>query len=145
MKVIAKNKKVEHDNEIIKKYEAGIVLTGAEIKSLRLQAPSLKGSFAYVRDSEIFLVNAHIPEYKFSSKYSLENSEPTRSRKLLLHKNEIRRINQIIKEQKLILLPLKIYWTSNSLVKVEIALAKPLKKYDLREKLKAESIKRDKW
>ncbi len=145
MKIIATNKKAFHDNEIIKTYEAGIILTGSEIKSIREQTPSIKGAFAIIRNNEIFLLNANIPEYKHASTYSKQNYDPTGSRKLLLHKKEIRKISQLVNEQRLILFPTKIYWSDKSLVKVEIAAGKPLKKYDLREKSKEKAIRRNKW
>ncbi len=145
MKVIAANKKALHDNEVIKTYEAGIVLSGSEIKSIRQQTPSIKGSFAVIRNKEVYLINANIPEYKHASTYSKENYDPANSRKLLLHKKEIKKLMQLVNEQRLILFPIKLYWNQKSLVKVELAAGKPLKKYDQREKSKEKAIRRNKW
>ncbi len=143
MKLISSNKKAFHDYEIIKKYEAGISFFGSEIKSIRNSSPTMTGSFVIFNKGEAFLINLNIPDYKFSPKYL--KHDPTRSRRLLLHKREIRKINQQVNEKRLVVIPLKLYWTSNSLIKVEIATARPLKKYDLREKSKEKSIKRNQW
>ena len=145
MKVITNNKKAFHDYEILKKYEAGISLNGSEVKSIRNNNPSIVGSFVNIKNGEAFLINMNIPEYQMASNYSRENSEPTRTRKLLLNKKEIKKLNRDIKEKRLIVIPLKVYWNKNSLVKIEIATARPLKKHDLREKEKEKAIKRNQW
>ncbi len=143
MKVIASNRKAHHDYEIIKKYEAGISLLGSEVKSIRNNSINLTGSFVVIRNNlEAEIINLDIPEYKQQAHYF--KHDVYRSKKLLLHKKQIRKINQIVKEQKLVIVPLKVYW-ENSWVKVEIGLAKPLKKYDKREKEKERAIKKKLW
>ena len=107
MKIITKNKKAFHDYEIIKSYEAGISLLGSEVKSLRENNATLIGAFGQVKNNEIFLINFNISEY--SNAASSFKHANDRKKRLLLHKKEIRRINQIIKERKLILVPLKVY------------------------------------
>jgi len=107
MKLIASNKKAYHDYEIIKKYEAGISFYGSEIKSIRNSSPSMIGSFVTVNKKGATLINLNVPDYKYSPQYL--KHDPTRSRRLLLHKRELRRIKQQVDEKKLIVVPLKLY------------------------------------
>ncbi|MGH2575790.1 MAG: SsrA-binding protein SmpB [Ignavibacteria bacterium] len=137
-RVITLNKKAFHDYEISNKYEAGIVLAGTEVKSLRGQKANIQDAYAKVKDLEIWLVNSHIPIYKHGN---ITNHEPLRERKLLLHRNEIKKINTKLKDKGYTLIPLKLYFTGQK-VKVELALARGKKFYDKRESIKKEEVKR---
>ena len=130
-KLIAQNKKARHDYTIVDTYECGVVLTGTEVKSLRLGRASLVDGFATIDDGEVFLHNVHIPEYAFGS---WTNHTPRRVRKLLLHKAEILRLIGRTKESGLTLVPLSIYFSEGK-VKVEIALARGKKTWDKRQDL----------
>jgi SsrA-binding protein len=138
-KVIASNRKARHDYAILDTYEAGIMLQGTEVKSLRLGRASLVDSFATVDDGEIFLRNLHIPEY---TQGSWTNHEPRRTRKLLLHKAEIERLIGKTREGGLTLVPLRMYF-SDGKVKVELALAKGKKSYDKRNDLAKRDAQRE--
>ena len=130
-KVIVSNRKARHDYSILDTYEAGIMLQGTEVKSLRLGRASLVDSFATVDDGEIFLRNLHIPEYTMGS---WTNHAPRRTRKLLLHRSEIERLIGKTREGGLTLVPLSMYF-SDGKVKVELALAKGKKTWDKRQDL----------
>ncbi|MFY9807387.1 MAG: SsrA-binding protein SmpB [Pseudonocardiaceae bacterium] len=134
-KVIASNRRARHDYEIMDTYEAGIVLTGTEVKSLRAGRASLTDAFASVDDGEVWLRNLHIAEY---SQGSWTNHEPRRTRKLLLHRKEIERLIGKTRESGLALVPLSMYF-SDGKVKVEIALGRGKRAYDKR----ADMAKRD--
>ncbi|NSL53152.1 SsrA-binding protein SmpB [Calidifontibacillus erzurumensis] len=138
-KVIAQNKKAYHDYFIEDTYEAGIVLQGTEIKSIRAGRVNLKDSFAKIQKGEVFLHNMHISPYEQGNRY---NHDPLRTRKLLLHKREIQKLIGITKEQGYSLIPLKIY-LKNGYAKVLIGLAKGKKKYDKREDMKRKEAKRE--
>jgi SsrA-binding protein len=130
-KLIASNKKARHDYTILDVYEAGVVLTGTEVKSLRAGHASLTDAFAQIDDGEVFLHNAHIPEYELGT---WTNHEPRRRRKLLLHRMQIQRLTGKLKQSGLTLVPLRLYFTEGK-VKVEIALAQGRKTYDKRQAL----------
>jgi SsrA-binding protein len=130
-KLIAQNRKARHDYSIVDVYEAGVMLKGTEVKSLRLGRASLVDGFATIDDGEVYLHNVHIPEYAFGS---WTNHTPRRVRKLLLHKGEILRLIGKIKESGLTLVPLSLYFVEGK-VKVELALAKGKKTYDKRQDL----------
>jgi SsrA-binding protein len=130
-KIIASNRKARHDYSIVDVYEAGVMLKGTEVKSLRLGRASLLDGFATIDDGEIFLRNVHIPEYEQGS---WTNHEPRRVRKLLLHKEEITRLIGKTKESGLTLVPLSIYFSAGK-VKVELALARGKRSYDKRQDL----------
>jgi SsrA-binding protein len=130
-KMIAQNRKARHDYAILDTYECGIVLTGTEVKSLRLGRASLVDGFATIDDGEVFLRNVHIPEY---TEGSWTNHEPRRTRKLLLHKGEILRLVGKTKESGLTLVPTALYFSAGK-VKVEIALARGKRSYDKRQDL----------
>lgn len=139
-KTIAQNKKASHDYFIEETYEAGIVLQGTEIKSLRNGRVNLKDSHARIdRKGEVQLVNLHIAEYEQGNRF---NHDPTRSRKLLLHRKEIDKLIGLTQQQGYALVPLKIY-IKNGYAKVLIGLGKGKKKYDKREDLKKKQMKRD--
>ena len=135
VKQIAQNRKAYHDYFILEKYEAGIELFGTEVKSLRLVAVNLKDSFCSVKDGEMFAYGIHISPYE---KGNIFNRDPLRPKRLLMHRREIARLYGKIKQDGLTLIPLSLY-LKNSLVKVEIGLAKGKKIYDKRES----SAKRD--
>lgn len=138
-KIICNNKKAYHNYFIEEKFEAGMVLTGTEVKSLRLGKANLNDSFALVKSGEAFLNNLHISPYDFGNR---QNHDPDRMRKLLLHKKEIVKIYGKIREQGYSVVPLKLYF-KNGLVKVEMGLAKGKKQYDKREDMKQKDHKRD--
>jgi SsrA-binding protein len=129
---VATNPKARHDYEILETMEAGMVLTGSEVKSLRGGSASMRESFAIIRDGEPLLIGMHIGPY---AQAGYAGHEPTRTRKLLLHKDEIQRLVGKTKERGLTLVPLKVYFT-NGLAKIELGLAKGKKTYDRRESLK---------
>src|SRR3954451_5176232 len=130
-KFIAQNRKARHDYAVIDVFEAGVMLTGTEVKSLRLGRASLTDGFATIDDGEVFLRNVHIPEYEQGS---WTNHEPRRTRKLLLHRAEIERLIGKTKESGLTLVPLSLYFSAGK-VKVELALARGKRSYDKRQDL----------
>jgi SsrA-binding protein len=138
-KVIASNRKARHDYTILDTYEAGVVLVGTEVKSLRLGRASLVDSFATVDDGEVWLRGLHIPEY---DRGTWTNHEPRRTRKLLLHKSEILRLIGKTKESGLSLVPLAMYFKDGK-VKVEIGLGKGKKAYDKRQTLAKRDAERE--
>ncbi len=138
-KVIAQNKKARHDYFVEETYEAGMVLQGTEIKSMRAGRMNLKDSFARIKDGEMYLHNAHISEYEQGNRY---NHEPERARKLLLHKKQINQLIGLTKQQGYSLVPLKVY-IKNGFAKILIGLAKGKKSYDKRETLKRKDAKRE--
>ncbi|ATY09864.1 SsrA-binding protein SmpB [Amycolatopsis sp. VS8301801F10] len=138
-KVIASNRKARHDYSILDTYEAGMVLQGTEVKSLRAGKASLVDAFATVDDGEVWLRNVHIPEY---TQGTWTNHMPRRTRKLLLHRREIERLIGKTKESGLSLVPLSMYFKDGK-VKVEIALAKGKKAYDKRQTLAKRDAQKD--
>ena len=139
VKIIATNKKARHNYHIESDFEAGIVLVGTEVKSIRQGRVSFKDAYADIKNGEVFLRQLHISPYTFAY-YS--NHEAIRTRKLLLHKYEIRKLAGKIKERGYTLVPLKIYLKNNK-VKVQIGLGRGKKLYDKRESIKQKDIKRD--
>jgi SsrA-binding protein len=139
MKVICANKKAYHDYHIEEKFEAGIVLTGTEVKALREGKANLKDSYARVKDGELFLVNAHISPYSCGNIY---NHDPKRTRKLLMHAREIDRLIGKVKERGFTLVPLSLYFNKRNMAKMEVALAKGKTLYDKRESIKRKDEKR---
>jgi SsrA-binding protein len=137
-KLITINKKAFHDYEIFNKYEAGLALLGTELKTLRQQKGSVQEAYCKIKEKEIWLINSNIPEYRYGT---TANHSPLRDRKLLLHKNEIKKIISKLREKGYSLIPLKLYF-SGSKVKAEIALAKGKRQYDKREAIKKEEMKR---
>ncbi|HQK28165.1 MAG TPA: SsrA-binding protein SmpB [Smithellaceae bacterium] len=138
-KLIASNKTAHRDYEITDTYEAGIVLTGTEVKALRAGKANLKDSYAVVNDDEIFLREMHIGHYEHGNRY---NHDPLRPRKLLLHRREIRRLYGKSREKGLSLIPLRLYF-KNSVVKVEIGVGKGKKLHDRRQDIKRREERRD--
>ncbi|NJL26284.1 MAG: SsrA-binding protein SmpB [Calothrix sp. SM1_5_4] len=139
IKIIADNKKARFDFEIIETFEAGLVLRGSEVKSLRNNTCALKDAYVAFRGHEAYLQNAHIPIYLASS---YNNHEPERVRKLLLHEHELAKINAAITEKGLTCVPLKMYW-KKGMAKVEIGIARGKKKGDKREAIKSREADRD--
>ena len=139
IKIITDNKKARFDYEIVEKFEAGVVLTGSEVKSLRDGAVNLKDSYISFRNGEAFLQNAHISEYKASS---YNNHSPERLRKLLMHRDEINKIMGRVQEKSLSCVPLKLYFKKGR-VKVEIGLGRGKKKHDKRQSIKKKESDRE--
>ena len=138
-KVVAQNRKARHDYAIEDVYEAGLVLTGTEVKSLRAGRASLVDGFAVIRDGEAWLQNVHIPEY---TKGTWNNHEPRRTRKLLLNRQEILRLIGKTRESGLTLVPLSLYFKDGK-AKVEIALARGKRTYDKRQALAEKQASRE--
>ena len=139
IKIITNNKKASFNYFLDEFFECGLVLTGTEIKSIRNHNPSLSDSYALIRNGEAFLINMNIPVY---DKGNIFNHEPLRQRKLLLHKEEIRKLQKKIDQQGYTLVPTKLY-LKEGLAKIEIALARGKKMYDKRETIKENDIKRE--
>lgn len=137
-KIVATNRKAFHDYHVGETYEAGIALTGTEIKSVRQGMVSLRDSFARVENGEVFLYDMHVSPYDAGNRY---NHEPRRTRKLLLHKSEIRRLATKTQEKGFTLIPLKVYLRGGH-AKVELALAKGKRLYDKREDIKKRDVMR---
>jgi SsrA-binding protein len=127
---VARNKRARHDYHILETWEAGLVLTGSEVKSLRQGKANLSDAFAVVQGGELFLLNLHIPPYEQANQF---NHEPTRTRKLLLHRQEIRRLIGGMERKGLTLVPLDLYFNPRGIAKVTLALAKGKKQHDKRE------------
>lgn len=138
-KLIANNKKAYHDYFIEEKYEAGISLAGTEVKSLRMGRCSIKEAFIRIEHDEVFVYNMHISPYE---KVNIFNKDPLRVRKLLLHRQEIRKIQGHITQKGYTIVPLSVYF-SGSLVKVEIGLAKGKKLYDKRQDIAKKDQRRE--
>ena len=133
------NRSARYDYEIEDEYEAGIVLTGTEIKSIRLGKVNIKDSYAIIKNEEIFLLNTHISSYDKGNRF---NHDENRTRKLLMHKREIKKLNNKVILEGYTLIPLKIYF-KNGRAKVLIGLCKGKKNYDKRQTIKDRDIKRE--
>lgn len=139
MSVISTNKRAFFDYEILEKFEAGIVLSGQEVKSIKTGHISLAGAFVTLKGEEAWLTNASVPPYKMAGKIS--DYDPTRPRKLLLHKKELTSLIGKIKQKGLTLVPLRVY-TKGSNIKLEFGIGKGKKKYEKRETIKKREIDR---
>jgi SsrA-binding protein len=139
IKTVCQNRKARHEYFILDEYEAGMVLLGTEIKSLRMGRANLKDSYAQIRQGEVFLENMHIGAYPFAAG---GNHEPLRSRKLLLRKDEIKRLSGKVKERGQTLVPLRVYLKDGK-AKVVLALAKGKRKYDKREAIRKREEERE--
>ena len=140
-KVVASNRKARHDYAILDTYEAGMALTGTEVKSLREGKAQLKDSYATVRDGEVWLMGVYIPPYGPAAR---DNHDPERPRKLLLHRREIERLAARTNERGLTLIPTRMYFSGpRSRAKVEIALAKGKDIYDKRQTIRRREMARD--
>ncbi|OGE81750.1 MAG: SsrA-binding protein [Candidatus Doudnabacteria bacterium RIFCSPHIGHO2_01_FULL_43_23] len=133
MKILTKNRRAFFDYEITDQLEAGIVLTGQEVKSVKTGGVSLDGSYARIARGQASLINAHIKAYAYAS--NLENYDPTQTRKLLLHKREIKKLENKTSEKGLTLIPLEVY-VKNGYIKIRLGLGRSKKKTDKRETIK---------
>ncbi len=140
-RLAADNRRARFDYEIGQTYEAGIMLTGTEIKSLRGGRSTIGDSYAAEKGGEVWLFNAYIPEYLEANRF---NHETRRPRKLLLHKKEIARLSQAVQREGMTIVPLKIYFNDRGRAKVEIALARGKKQHDKRQTEKARDWNREK-
>lgn len=138
-KIICTNRKAKHDFELGERFEAGLVLVGSEVKSLRAGKGSLVDSYARIKNGEVFLFNCHISEYDQAGRF---NHEPRRIRKLLLHKREIKRLRAKTIETGRTLIPTKLYFSAGR-AKVELAIATGKKKYEKRSAEKEKEVKRE--
>lgn len=134
------NKRARFDYIVLDRYEAGLALTGTEVKSLRRGRASLEGAYARIEGGEVWLINCDISPYAMGN---LMNHEPKRTRKLLLHRQEIKKLTTRVVERGLTLIPTKIYFSDRGLIKIEVALARGKTGADRREDLKAKDQKRD--
>lgn len=139
MKALAINKKANYDYKISDKFEAGLVLTGQEVKSAKQGNISLKGSYVILKNNEAWLLNAHVTPYKSAG--PLPDYDPTRSRKLLLKKSELKSLIGKSREKGLTLIPIRVY-NKKGLVKLEFAIGRGKKKYDRREEIKKKEVDR---
>lgn len=135
--MVASNPKARHSYSILDSFEVGVILTGSEVKSLRQGRASLREAFAVIQDGELYLVGMHIPPY---AQAGYAQHEPTRKRKLLMHRSEIERLKGKVAERGLALVPLKCYFT-HGLAKIELGLARGKRTYDKREDMKAKDAK----
>lgn len=138
-KIVCQNRKARHDYFILDRYEAGMVLLGTEVKSLRLGRANLKDSYARIRDGEVFLYNMHIGAYPFAAH---GNHDPLRVRKLLLHKEEIKRLTGKVQEKGQALIPLEVYFKGGR-AKLTLALTKGKRKYDKRQAIRKREEERE--
>jgi SsrA-binding protein len=140
VKTVAENRRARYEYFIETVYEAGIALTGTEVKSLRAGQGTIAESYAEVNDGAVWLVNANIPEFSHGNRY---NHEPKRPRKLLLHEREINKLHGAVAREGMTLVPLSVYFNGRGRAKIEIALAKGKKTHDKRETIKDRDWKRD--
>jgi SsrA-binding protein len=139
-KTVAENRRARYEYFIETVYEAGIALTGTEVKSLRFGEGTIAEAYADIRDGQVFLINANIPEFSHGNRY---NHDPKRMRKLLLHEREINKLHGAVAREGMTLVPLSIYFNGRGRAKVELALAKGKKTHDKRETIKERDWKRD--
>ena len=139
-KIVAENRRARFEYFVEQVFEAGIALTGTEVKSLRFGEGSIAESYAEVKDEQVFLVNANIPEFSHGNRF---NHEPKRPRKLLLHEREIHKMHGAVARQGMTLVPLSVYFNSRGRAKVELALARGKKDHDKRDTIKERDWKRE--
>lgn len=139
-KVVAENRRARFDYAVDQIFEAGIALTGTEVKSLRFGEGTIGDSYAEVKDGEVWLVNSHIPEFSHGNRF---NHEPRRLRKLLLSGREIRKLHGAVARDGMTLVPLSVYFNGRGRAKVELALAKGKKAHDKRDAIKERDWKRE--
>jgi SsrA-binding protein len=140
-KIIAENRKARYAYAIDETLEAGVMLTGSEVKSLRTGKSTIGESYAMAKDGELFLVNAYIPEYTKASRF---NHEPKRTRKLLVHKREANKLGIATQREGMTLIPLRLYFNPKGIAKIELGIAKGKKLHDKRETEKQRDWQRDK-
>ncbi len=129
-KVVAENRKARHEYAVHDTLEAGLMLTGTEVKSLRTGRANIQESYASPEQNELWLINAHIPEYNLGNRY---NHEPRRKRKLLLHRREIDKLHGVVRREGMTLVPLKLYFDARGRAKLLLGIAKGKKAHDKRE------------
>ncbi len=139
-KIVAENRRARYDYFIDDVFEAGIVLTGTEVKSLRFGEGSIAESYAEVKDDQVWLINANVPEFSHGNRH---NHEPKRPRKLLLRERQIAKMHGAVAREGMTLVPLSVYFNSQGRAKVELALAKGKKAHDKRETIKERDWKRE--
>ena len=139
IKIVAENRKARHDYHILDEFEAGMVLTGTEVKSLRSGRANLKDAYGRFKDGELFIHQMHISPYPFAH---YNNHEPRRPRKLLMHRSELKRLYGKVREKGFSLVPLSVYF-KNGKAKIRIALARGKRLYDKREAIKARENRRE--
>ena len=139
-KTVAENRRARFDYHIDETFEAGIALTGTEVKSLRFGEGSIAESYAEIKGAECWLINSNVPEFSHGNRY---NHEPKRPRKLLLHEREISRLQGAVERKGMTLVPLSVYFNSRGRAKVELALAKGKQAHDKRASMKERDWKRD--
>jgi len=139
-KVVAENRRARYEYFLDEFFEAGIALTGTEVKSLRFGEGSIAESYAEVKDHEVWLINANIPEFSHGNRF---NHEPKRPRKLLLHERQVEKMRTAVSREGMTLIPLSVYFNGRGRAKVELALAKGKKLHDKRETEKARDWKRE--
>ena len=140
MKLVTNNKKATFEYFIIETFEAGIELVGTEVKAIREKSCSISESYIQIKNGEMFILNMNIPEYTLGN---LFNHEPTRLRKLLMHKKEILKMSLKVKKEGMTIIPLKVYFNNDNRLKIEIALAKGKHTIDKRESIKEKERNRD--
>ncbi len=140
-KVVAENRRARHEYDILETFEAGLVLLGTEVKSLREGRANIAEAYVSPEGGELWLINADIPEYRYGN---INNHEPRRKRKLLMHKREIKRLTDEVRRKGMTIVPLRMYFNHKGLVKLLIGLAKGRKKHDKREVLKRRDWERQK-
>lgn len=140
VKTVAENRRARHEYFLEEFFEAGIALTGTEVKSLRFGEGSIAESYAEVKDNEVWLVNANVPEFSHGNRF---NHEPKRPRKLLLHEREINKLRVAVQREGMTLIPLSIFFNGRGRAKVELALARGKKMHDKRESEKQRDWKRE--
>lgn len=140
MKIVAVNKHVSHDYQVLESFEAGMALQGSEVKAIREGRISLKESYAELRNNEVYLVKCHISPYEAANIF---NHDPLRDRKLLLHRREIRRLTGKIQERGLTLVPTRVLINDRGKIKLELALAKGKREYEKREAIKKRDTDRE--
>jgi SsrA-binding protein len=140
-RIVADNRKARHAYAIESTLEAGIVLTGSEVKALRTGKATIGESYAQAKDGEILLVNAYIPEYTMANRF---NHEPRRVRKLLVHKTEVRKLSVAMQREGMTLIPLRLYFNLKGIAKLELGVARGKKLHDKRQTEKARDWARDK-
>ncbi len=140
VKVVAENRRARFDFAVDTTFEAGIALTGTEVKSLRFGEGTIAESYAEVKDGQVWLINSNVPEFSHGNRF---NHEPKRPRKLLLHEREINKMHGAVMRQGMTLVPLSIYFNGQGRAKVEIAIAKGRKAHDKREHIKEQEWKRE--
>ncbi|MEO5866104.1 MAG: SsrA-binding protein SmpB [Sphingomonas sp.] len=139
-KIVAENRRAKFDYAIETVYEAGIALTGTEVKALRFGEGSIAESYAEVKDGQVWLINSNVPEFSHGNRF---NHEPKRPRKLLLHEREINKMHGAVARDGMTLVPLSVYFNARGRAKVELALAKGKKAHDKRETIKERDWKRE--